>query len=254
MKIADKFTFDVPAADVWHGLLDPDTLADTLPGADKLELTGDNQYAVALNIKIGPVQGKFKGGIKLEDIEEPRSYSMKVDGRGAPGFVKATAKLTLEPIEDGAKTILHYDGDAKVGGRIASVGNRLLDSSARAIAKQSLTGLNERLKAEAEYVAKKAAAEADEDEAEPEAEVNPDVEAEPEAEAEVKPDVEAEPEAEAKPDGREDKPVFKKMSQAEFAAAVAKDVADDMMPPSVRYALIVGVLLVVGGILYLFMR
>jgi len=120
VKVAGEHVFSAGPQDVWDGLLDPEVLAATMPGCDKLELVGDNQYEGILNIKVGPVQGKFKGRIELEDIQPPTGYSMKVDGQGAPGFVKATAKIVLAG--DGDGTRMTYDGDAQVGGRIASVG------------------------------------------------------------------------------------------------------------------------------------
>jgi carbon monoxide dehydrogenase subunit G len=145
MKVEGDYLFDVVPEQVWEGLLDPAVLAATMPGCEKLELVGENQYEGTLNIKVGPVQGKFQGKIQLEDIRASEGYTMKVDGRGAPGFVKATATVGLSG--EGNQTRLDYDGDAQVGGRIASVGQRLLDSSAKAIIKQSLEGLNETLKA-----------------------------------------------------------------------------------------------------------
>lgn len=145
MKVAGEYLFDVAPQEVWDGLLDPAVLAVTMPGCEKLELVGENQYEGTLDIKVGPVQGKFQGKIQLEEIRAPEGYTMKVDGRGSPGFVKATAVVDLAG--DGNQTRLKYDGDAQVGGRIASVGQRLLDSSAKAIIKQSLEGLNETLKA-----------------------------------------------------------------------------------------------------------
>ncbi len=145
MKVAGDYSFDAPREELWEALLDPKVLAATMPGCEKLELIGENQYEGELNIKVGPVQGKFRGKIQLEQIDPPNGYTMQLDGRGAPGFVKATARIQLEA--DGEKTRLAYDGDAQVGGRIASVGQRLLDSSAKAIIKQSLEGLNEALKA-----------------------------------------------------------------------------------------------------------
>jgi hypothetical protein len=145
MKVEGEYLFDVAPEEVWEGLLDPVVLAATMPGCEKLELTGDNQYEGTLNIKVGPVQGKFQGKIQLEDIRVSKGYTVKVDGRGAPGFVKATA--TVELSAEGDQTRLEYNGDAQVGGRIASVGQRLLDSSAKSIIKQSLEGLNETLKA-----------------------------------------------------------------------------------------------------------
>jgi hypothetical protein len=140
MKLAGEYVFDAPRDSVWRALLDPVVLASVLPGCEKLELVGENEYEGILKIKVGPVQGDFKGKVKLEDLQAPSSYTMQVDGRGGPGFVKATANVRLE--DRGAQTAMSYDSDAQVGGRIASVGQRLLDSSAKAIIKQSLQGLD----------------------------------------------------------------------------------------------------------------
>lgn len=140
MKVSGEYVFDATPEEVWRGLMDPKVLAATMPGCEKLELIGENQYEGELNIKVGPVQGKFKGKIELENIDAPSNYDMKVDGQGAQGFVKATAHVAIESA--GGKTRMTYDGDSQVGGRIASVGQRLLESSAKAIIKQSLEGLN----------------------------------------------------------------------------------------------------------------
>ena len=147
MKVAGDYVFSAPPDTVWKALLDPDVLAATMPGCEKLELVGENQYEGALNIRIGPVQGNFQGRIELEDIESLKGYSIKIDGKGAPGFVRATVRVDLEPEADGTRII--YDGDAQVGGRIASVGQRLLDSSAKVIIRQSLEGLDATLTAHA---------------------------------------------------------------------------------------------------------
>jgi hypothetical protein len=85
--------------------------------------------------------------VNLGDIEEEKGYTMKVDGRGAPGFVRATATVKLTP--EGDATKMEYDADAQVGGRIASVGQRLIDASAKAIIKESLEGLNANVRARA---------------------------------------------------------------------------------------------------------
>lgn len=140
MKLAGEYTFDAPRDQVWEALFDPEILASVMPGCEKLELVGEQEYEGLLKIKVGPVQGKFNGKIKLHDIQEPDSYQMEIDGRGQPGFVKAEATVKLE--DDGGGTKLIYDSDAKVGGRVATVGQRLLDSSAKAITKQSLEGLS----------------------------------------------------------------------------------------------------------------
>ena len=145
MKVQGDYHFDAPREEVWQALLDPQVLAATMPGCEKLELTGENTYQGALDIKVGPVQGKFQGKVELSDLAPGEGYTMKVDGRGAPGFVNANAGIRLA--DDDGGTRLHYDGDAQVGGRIASVGQRLLESSAKSIIRQSLEGLDRTLRA-----------------------------------------------------------------------------------------------------------
>lgn len=146
MKFAGEYRFEAPIAEVWKALLDPVVLAAVMPGCEKLELV-DDAYVGELNIKVGPVQGKFQGKVNLSDVEEEKGYTMKVDGRGASGFVKATAAIKLTP--EGDATKMEYDADAQVGGRIASVGQRLIDASAKAIIKESLEGLNANVRARA---------------------------------------------------------------------------------------------------------
>lgn len=143
MKIEGSYPFAAPRDILWPMLLDPQVLASVMPGCEALETVGENQYRGILKIKVGPVQGKFQGDVTLADIQSPHSYAITVDGRGAPGFVKGTGSLRLEA--DGEMTTLHYTGDAQVGGRLASVGQRLLDTSANAIIRQSLEGLGQQV-------------------------------------------------------------------------------------------------------------
>lgn len=146
MEVAGEYSFDAPREMVWNALNDPAVLGAVMPGGQGFAEAGENEYTGILNVKVGPVQGKFDGIIKLSDIVEPESYKMDVDGKGAPGFVKATGGLTLT--DQGQQTHMVYAGEARVGGRIASVGQRLLDASAKSIIRQSLDGLNEYLKAQ----------------------------------------------------------------------------------------------------------
>lgn len=218
MIVEGEYTFDAPQDLVWQALQDPDVLSNAMPGGEGFTEVGENEYEGNLNVKVGPVQGKFKGNIKLMDIVAPESYTIAVDGKGAPGFVKATGSLKLTP--DGDKTHIVYTGDAQVGGRIASVGQRLLDTSAKSIIRQSLDGLNEYLKVQ---VAARAAATA--------AGVSEEEIAEAVAQAEV--------------------PAYTPPSQTSVAMNVAKDVAGDLVPPRYRPALIGLVVVVVLVILYL---
>lgn len=146
MDIAGDYTFDAPQKMVWDALQDPNVLGSIMPGGKGFEKVADNQYKGVLEVKVGPVQGTFQGEINLLDIVEPDSYQMQVDGKGTPGFVKALGKVRLET--RGSQTLMTYSGQANVGGRIASVGQRLMDSAARSIIRQSLDALNAYLKAQ----------------------------------------------------------------------------------------------------------
>jgi carbon monoxide dehydrogenase subunit G len=146
VKVQGTYTFEAPLDVVWRALFDPEVLAKTLPGCEKLEREG-NQFRGDINVKMGPVQGKFQGKVDITDVKELESYTMVVDGRGPAGFGKATAQLAVRAEAGGSATRLEYDSDVQVGGRIASVGQRLLDASSRAIVKQSLEGLHAQIKA-----------------------------------------------------------------------------------------------------------
>ncbi|WP_420645397.1 SRPBCC family protein [Candidatus Leptofilum sp.] len=145
MKVEGSYPFAAPRDLLWPMLQDPVVLANVLPGCEKLETVGENKFHGILKIKVGPVQGKFMGDVVMSDINDPESCTIAVDGKGAPGFVKGTGALRLEP--DGDMTILHYNGDADVGGRLASVGQRMLETSANAIIRQSLEGLGQQVQA-----------------------------------------------------------------------------------------------------------
>lgn len=229
MKINGTYTFDAPQDVVWDSLLDPVVLAAVMPGCEKLDKTDDGAYEGMLKIKVGPVQGSFNGKVELDDIDAPNGYTMKVDGRGAPGFVKATSSVSLEGKDD--KTEMTYEADARVGGRIASVGQRLIDSSAKAIIKQSLEGLNK-------VVAARAVAAAG----------GGEVDSAPDGEAEGGDDSTngAEPTAPAP------KPAIEKPTQADFAKAVAREVAADLVPAKYRIPVIGGVIAVIAGLLWFF--
>jgi hypothetical protein len=146
LKIQGEHRFSAPRQEVWNALLDPDVLSRTVPGSQGLERTGDNEFKGELTMKIGPVSGVFQGKVALQDLEPPSGYTLKLDGRGAPGFVNGTGAIRLEDDAAGG-TVLHYDVDAQVGGRIAGVGQRLLESSAKVITRQALEALDVQIQA-----------------------------------------------------------------------------------------------------------
>jgi uncharacterized protein len=151
MKIQGEHTFDAPRELVWRALLDPEVLARVLPGTERLERVGDNEFRGVMNVQVGPVKGQFQGKLQLTDVTPLESYHMKLDGSGPNGFMNGEGEIRLADSPGG--TTLRYDLDAQVGGRVAGVGQRLLESSARAITKQGLEGLSRELRAMKETAA-----------------------------------------------------------------------------------------------------
>ncbi len=143
MKLEGSYQFDAPPAIVWESLMDPAVLTQALPGGEQLEETGENEYRAAMNVRVGPVQGKFQGSIAVTDVMLLESYRMTVSGQGAPGFVSGEGKLRLEEIDSG--TLLHYSGDVQIGGRIAGVSQRLIDSTAKSLTCQGLQALDQQI-------------------------------------------------------------------------------------------------------------
>jgi hypothetical protein len=135
MKLEGKYRVPAPRPQVWTVLQDANLLARVLPGCEKLETVGENKYSAVVKIQVGPLQGTFSGTILLGDMVAPESYTMDFDGKGALGFVKGKGAVRLVEVE--GATDVHYTGDASIGGRIASVGQRLMETSARALIEQT---------------------------------------------------------------------------------------------------------------------
>ena len=113
----------------WEALNDPEVLKVCIPGCDSIEATGEGAYALTNAIKVGPVSAKFKGNLQLTDIQAPDSYTINFEGNGgAAGFGKGSAKVNLVPNDAGC--VLSYTVNASVGGKIAQVGQRLIDGVA----------------------------------------------------------------------------------------------------------------------------
>lgn len=120
---------------VWEALNDPASLRDSIAGCDRLEQVGEHEYEVGMSIKIGPVSAKFKGRMSLTDIVAPQSYAITFEGQGGmAGFAKGSAAVRLVAPEEGEGTLLQYEVQAQVGGKLAQLGARLIDSSARKMA------------------------------------------------------------------------------------------------------------------------
>ena len=117
----------------WDALNDPEVLKLCIPGCDKVEATGPQQFTVGVALKIGPVSAKFTGKIALSDIKAPESYTISFEGQGGPaGFGKGSAKVLLAPNAEGH--LLSYTVHASVGGKVAQLGQRLIDGAAKSMA------------------------------------------------------------------------------------------------------------------------
>ena len=139
MEMQASRTLAVSQQQAWEALNAPEVLKLCIPGCDKVEATGENQYAVAMALKIGPVSAKFAGKITLSEIVPPESYTIAFDGAGGvAGFGKGNAQVKLVPLPADAagqeSCELHYTVHATVGGKIAQLGQRLIDGAAKSMA------------------------------------------------------------------------------------------------------------------------
>ncbi len=140
MELNGSYTFAAPRTEVWDALMDPAVLAKILPGTERLDKVGENEFAGVMNVRVGPVQGRFNGKVQLSDLKTHESFHIDVEGKGPAGFVRGGGKVVLS--EEDGKTILSYEGAGDVGGRIASVGQRLVETSAKSILRQGLESLD----------------------------------------------------------------------------------------------------------------
>jgi len=130
----------------WDALNDPEVLKICIPGCNKVEPAGENQYAIGMGVKVGPVAARFTGKIRLEDVMAPNSYKLAFEGNGgAAGFGKGNARVNLAPPAEGAGCELTYTAQAQVGGKIAQVGQRLVDGVARSMAEDFFRRFDEEM-------------------------------------------------------------------------------------------------------------
>ena len=146
MKVEGEYIFDGPREEVWNLVRDPEVLITALPGAQSLEQVGENEYEGKMNVRVGPVAGLFSGRVVISNEMPPESYTLTVEGRGAPGFVKGSGDVHLIDQGDGT-TLIKYEGEVQIGGRLASVGQRLIDTASKSMTRQGLDALNKALQA-----------------------------------------------------------------------------------------------------------
>ncbi|MEN9764750.1 MAG: hypothetical protein RL397_705 [Pseudomonadota bacterium] len=133
MQMQGNRQLHATADQAWQALNDPEILKACIPGCDRFEATGESAYALGVSIKIGPVSAKFSGKVTLDEVNPPVSYVLHFEAQGGvAGFGKGSSKVRLEPNAEGV--MLVYEVSSQVGGKLAQVGQRLIDAAAKSLA------------------------------------------------------------------------------------------------------------------------
>src|SRR3954471_9337357 len=140
MRIEGEHAFGSPRARVWEALNDPATLARALPGAQRLEPVGPDEYALAVNVGVGSVRGTYEGTFALSDKRDGEGCTVRASASGGPGSVETVARMALADRDGGA--LMTYEADATVTGALAGVGQRLVAAAARRTTREFLEALD----------------------------------------------------------------------------------------------------------------
>lgn len=144
MELTDSRQISAPREMVWDALLSAEVLKQCVPGCQEMTGSPEEGFQAVVVQKVGPVKATFKGAVKLDDMVAPESLTITGEGKGgAAGFAKGGAKVRLEA--DGDRTILQYDVEAKVGGKLAQLGSRIIDGFAKKMADQFFTNFQNAL-------------------------------------------------------------------------------------------------------------
>lgn len=139
MKIEGEHLFNGPRDEVWAMVRDPEVLAGLLPGTTELEQVSESEYEGSIKLRIGPVTGTFSGKITVENENPPESCTLVAEGEGKPGFFKGSGDVELREQDGG--TLMKYEGDIQIGGKLAGVGQRLIDMTSKSMIKQGMKSL-----------------------------------------------------------------------------------------------------------------
>ena len=149
MEIVGEQLILRPQGVTWSSITDPQVLKACIQGCESMDKVADNEYALVMSAKVGPVSAKFKGKITLADVDAPNAYTLIFEGQGGvAGFAKGQAKVRLSP--EGETTRLQYTAKATIGGKLAQVGSRLVDGVAKKLAENFFTKFNEHVSSTAE--------------------------------------------------------------------------------------------------------
>jgi len=146
MDMTGEYRIPAPRQAVWDALNDPEVLKASIPGCDAVEKVSDTELKAKVTLKIGPVKAKFAGDVTLSDMDPPNGYTISGKGKGgAAGFGSGSATVSM--IEENGETVLSYSAKASVGGKIAQVGQRLIDSTSKKLADEFFANFVEHLAA-----------------------------------------------------------------------------------------------------------
>ena len=145
MKIEGTHDIPAPRPRVWEAFLDPERLRQAIPGCEKLEAIGEDEYKATMKVGVAAVKGTFEGKVRISDKKAPDSYRMAVEGSGGPGFVRGEAVITLT--DNAGGTRVAYSADVQVGGLIAGVGQRMLGGVSKMMTDQFFNRVSELLQA-----------------------------------------------------------------------------------------------------------
>jgi hypothetical protein len=145
MKIEGAHEIPAPRQRVWEAFLDPEHLKKAIPGCERLEAIGDDEYKATMKVGVGAVKGTFEGKVRITEKNAPEAYRMAVEGSGGPGFVRGEAAITLTETPSGTRVA--YSADVQVGGLIAGVGQRMLGGVTKMMADQFFNRMSDLLPA-----------------------------------------------------------------------------------------------------------
>lgn len=134
MKIEGSYTFNAPRQRVWEVLLDPKVMAQCMPGCESMNEVAPDQFEAVMKVGVASVKGTYKGKVSIKDKQPPSHYVLSGQGSGGPGFMQGDVAIDLDEIS--GQTVLKYSTDAKIGGLIASVGQRMLNGVAKMMVDQ----------------------------------------------------------------------------------------------------------------------
>lgn len=143
MKVEGTYTLPAPRDTVWALLNDPAVLARATPGIKRLDPEGGDRYRATIELGVGPVKGAYDGKVSITDKVPPERLTLRIEGGGKPGTIRATGELRLE--ERDGTTVVNYTGDAQITGLIASVGHRLIGGVAKQMAGEFFKALEREL-------------------------------------------------------------------------------------------------------------